>query len=89
MYDPLFAGLRDHEQSAMFFVSVLIWRRVVLVGASMFLAEYNWIQAMLYSASSLVNLAYLGYVMPFDNKDTNSQEILYEGCVLVVSYLAL
>ena len=68
MYAPLFAGVRMYDYSAMFFASVLVWRRVVLVAAALFLADHPWLQAMLYMAGSLANMSYLGYVLPFDTR---------------------
>ena len=66
IFAPLFAGMRNYDHAAMLFGNLLVWRRVILVVSSLFLADYAWIQALLYLASSLANLVFLGAVMPFD-----------------------
>ena len=44
---------------------------------------------ILYTTSSLVNMMYLGYTLPFEDRAANVREIVFEVSVLSISYLAI
>ena len=59
-YEPIVAGLKHHQRIGIFFTAGLVWRRIIMLFVAMFLENYPWLQVLIFVASSVFMLCFLG-----------------------------
>ena len=70
VYEPLLAGLNDHEQTAALQNLWFLLRRIILVFSVFFLADnyWQWLQMVIFMLSSLAAITYECWASPFDSR---------------------
>ena len=68
LYKPIFEGLRKKSRLSLmsnFFRKI---RRLTLLYFAMFMADYSWLQVMVFTALSVAFIAYLGFTHPLKSQ---------------------
>ena len=73
----------------MFFAFVFNIRRISLCYIAMFLGSLPWLQMIIFMYISCLQLFYLSYEMPYEERATNVIEIINEVSILICSYYAV
>ena len=82
-------SLKKHSYPAMFFIFIMIWRRVILLFTAMFLTKQAWLQISIFVWMAFWSLFYIGHVMPNLEYKYNIMDIINEEFVLVCAYLSM
>ena len=88
-FGGLYENLNMYKFDAQYANAIFIVRRVVLLYAMLWIGDRPWLQVMLYTVMSLMNLIYIGYSMPFVEKRSNVVEIIDECTILAISILQM
>lgn len=86
LYTPVYYGLRVTSRLALLQNLLLIIRRMALLYVAMFLPDLLWLQLLTLLCSSLLQLAYLFYVKPFESKFHDRLNKINEFIMLLVVY---
>ena len=81
--------MKKHSYPAMFFIFIMIWRRVILLFTAMFLTKQAWLQISIFVWMAFWSLFYIGHVMPNLEYKYNIMDIINEEFVLVCAYLSM
>ena len=73
----------------MFFIFLMIWRRVILLFTAMFLTKLAWLQISIFVWVAFWSMFYVGHVMPNLEYKYNIVDIINEEFVLVCAYLSM
>ena len=89
LYKSLMSGLRKDSSLSLAINFFTMARRLVLLYVAMFVAQYAWLQIMVFMAFSLVSSLHLVYTWPFKKRAENQMSIFNEIAMLLVSYLVM
>ena len=82
-------GLKRTSRFALLYEFLLVTRRIVLLYMAMFVREKAWLHIMVFMATNLLFLIYLGALKPFIIPLSNKWQILNEiTCILIAYFVA-
>ena len=78
LYKMLYKGIRKESRLSLVINFALIVRRLIMLYVAMFLAQYAWLQIMLFVSLSLISQLHLVHTWPFKEKTENWLSIFNE-----------
>ena len=88
-YEGMIEGLKRSSRFALLYEFLLVTRRIVLLYMAMFVREKAWLHIMVFMATNLLFLIYLGALRPFIVPLSNQWQILNEiTCILIAYFVA-
>ena len=88
-YKQLYRGKNRASKLALLSNLFMIVRRLVPVYVAMFLAEYPWLQVVIFAEVGLVYIIYLGFAKPYNSFTRNTLNLLNEGFISLVVYMMM
>ena len=89
LYLPLYSGIRKHSIMALWLDFVVMLRRITLLYMYMFMGMASWLQVIIYTMLSFVELCYLLETKPLKDLKQLFLNFFNEIITLTISYLVM
>ena len=86
VYKPLYRGMRLTSRLSLMSKLFVMLRRLTLLYTAMFMAHSPWLQVIIFTALSVVFIAYLGFTHPYKSSKQNNLNLFNEGITCLVAY---